>query len=88
MFRTVFPYIIRSLRLYIRHQIYVIQGLWLLSSKQPQNYVIYIIIYIILRILCINDGDAIIIIIYGGIQDFILLFGFTTGGRKDLFEIY
>ena len=37
MFRTVFPSIIRSLRLYIQHQIYVIQVLWLLASKQPQN---------------------------------------------------
>jgi hypothetical protein len=33
MFRTVFPPIIRSLRLYIQHQIYVIQVLWLLASK-------------------------------------------------------
>jgi len=39
MFRTVFPYIIRILRLYIQHQIYVIQFLWLLASKQPQNLV-------------------------------------------------
>jgi len=37
MFRTVFPSIIRSLRLYIQHQVYVIQVLWLLASKQPQN---------------------------------------------------
>jgi len=48
MFRTVFPSIIRSLRLYIQHQVYVIQFLWLLASgnemehlvpasKQPQN---------------------------------------------------
>jgi hypothetical protein len=37
MFRTVSPSIIRSLRLYIEHQIYVIQVLWLLASKQPQN---------------------------------------------------
>ena len=39
MFRTVFPSIIRSL--YIQHQVYVIQVLWLLASgttgKQPQN---------------------------------------------------
>jgi len=33
MFRTVFPSIIRSLRLYIQHQVYVIQVL----CKQPQN---------------------------------------------------
>jgi len=37
MFRTVSPSIIRSLRLYIEHQAYVIQVLWLLASKQPQN---------------------------------------------------
>ena len=30
--RTVFPSIIRSLRLYIQHQVYVIQVLWLLTS--------------------------------------------------------
>ena len=35
MFRTVSPSIIRSL--YIEHQVYVIQVLWLLASKQPQN---------------------------------------------------
>jgi len=32
MFRTVCPSIIRSLRLYMLHQVYVIQVLWLLSS--------------------------------------------------------
>jgi len=37
MFRTVSPSIIRSLRLYIQRQVYVIQVLWLLASKQPQN---------------------------------------------------
>jgi len=37
MFRTVFPSIIRSLRLYIQQQVYVIQVLWLLACKQPQN---------------------------------------------------
>jgi len=37
MFRTVFSSIIRSLRLYIQHQVYVIQVLRLLASKQPQN---------------------------------------------------
>jgi hypothetical protein len=37
MFRTDFPSIIRSLRLYIQHQVYVIMVLWLLASKQPQN---------------------------------------------------
>jgi hypothetical protein len=47
MFRTVFPFIIRSLRLYIQHQVYVIQVLWLLASKQPQNlYGIYLMLYV------------------------------------------
>ena len=32
MFRTVPPSAIRSLRLYIQHQLYVIQVLWLLAS--------------------------------------------------------
>ena len=34
MFRTLSPSIIRSLRLYIQHQVYVIQVLWLFASKQ------------------------------------------------------
>jgi hypothetical protein len=37
LFRTVSPSIIRSLRLYMQHQVYVIRVLWLLASKQPQN---------------------------------------------------
>jgi hypothetical protein len=37
MFRTVSPSTIWSLRLYIQHQVYVKQVLWLLASKQPQN---------------------------------------------------
>jgi hypothetical protein len=37
VFRMVFSPIIRSLRLYIQHQVRVIQVLWLLASKQPQN---------------------------------------------------
>jgi len=37
MFRTVCPSIIRSLRLYLQHQLYVIQVLWLLTNRQPQN---------------------------------------------------
>ena len=37
MFQTVSPPIIRSLRLYIQCQVYVVQVLWLLASKQPQN---------------------------------------------------
>jgi len=41
MFRTVSPSIIRSLRLYMQHQV-----LWLLASKQPQNlYDIYLMLY-------------------------------------------
>jgi len=47
MFRTVSPSIIRSLRLYVQHQVYVIQVLWLLASKQPQNlYHIYLMLYV------------------------------------------
>ena len=47
MFRTVSPSIIRSLRLYIQHQVYVIQGLWLLASKLPQTlYDIYLMLYV------------------------------------------
>jgi hypothetical protein len=37
MFRTVPLSIIRSLRLYVQHQVYVIQVMWMLTSKQPQN---------------------------------------------------
>jgi hypothetical protein len=53
MFPTVFPSIIRSLRLYIQHQVYVIQALWLLASvpvgKQPQNlYDIHMMLYVVL----------------------------------------
>ena len=32
MFRSVSPSIIRSLTLYIQHQVYVVQVLWLLAS--------------------------------------------------------
>jgi len=47
MFRTASPAIIRSLRLYIQHQVYVIYVLWLLASKQPQNlYDIYLMLYV------------------------------------------
>jgi len=61
MFRTVSPSLIRSLRLYIQHQVYVIQVLWLLArgkemelqfhfvpaSKQPQNlYDIHLMLYV------------------------------------------
>jgi len=37
MFWAVSPSIIRSLRLYMQHQVYVIQVLWLLANKQPQD---------------------------------------------------
>jgi hypothetical protein len=61
MFRTVSSSIIRSLRLYIHHQVYVIQVLWLLAignvmelefhlvpaSKHPQNlYDINLMLYV------------------------------------------
>ena len=52
MFRTVSPSIIRSLRLFIQHQVYVIQVLWLLVSgnemeREPQNlYDIYLMLYV------------------------------------------
>jgi len=58
MFWTIFPSIIRSLRLYIQYQVYVIQVLWLLAngnemehlfptSKQSTNlYDIYLILYV------------------------------------------
>ena len=47
MFRTVSPSIIKSLGPYIQHQVYVIQILWLLASKQPQNlYNIYLMLYV------------------------------------------
>jgi len=48
MFRKVSPSIIRSQRLYIQHQVYVIQVLWLLAaSKQPQNlYDIILMLYV------------------------------------------
>jgi len=42
MFRTAPPSIIRSLRLYIQPQVYVIQVLWLLASKQPLNLMLYV----------------------------------------------
>ena len=49
MFRTISPDIISSLRLYIQHQVYVTQVLWLLatSSKQPQKlYDKYLMLYV------------------------------------------
>jgi hypothetical protein len=45
VFRTVFPSIMRSLKLYIQH--HTIQVMWLLASKQPQNlYDIYLMLYV------------------------------------------
>ena len=45
VFGTVFPSVVRSLRLYIQH--HTIQVLWLLASKQPQNlYDIYLMLYV------------------------------------------
>jgi len=38
MFCTVSPSIIRSLRLYIQHQVYVIQVLWLLASGPASKH--------------------------------------------------
>jgi hypothetical protein len=47
IFRTVFPSVIRSRRLYIHHQVYVIKFLWLLALKQPQNlYDIHLMLYV------------------------------------------
>ena len=47
MFRTVSPFIIRSLRLYIPYQVDVIQVLWLLAGRQQQNlYDIYMMRYV------------------------------------------
>jgi hypothetical protein len=62
MFWTVCPSIIRSLRLYVQHQVYAIQFLWLLANgtwmelhlqfhrparKQPQKlHDIYLILYV------------------------------------------
>jgi hypothetical protein len=40
MFRTVSPSIIRNLRLYIQHQVYVIQVLWLLASGNEMEHLV------------------------------------------------
>jgi len=59
MLRTVSPSIIRSLRLYTQHQVYVMQVLWLLAYKQPQNlYDIYLMLYVSLR-LPMMDGKTV-----------------------------
>jgi hypothetical protein len=39
MFRTVFPSIIRSPRLYTQHQVYVIQFSWLLASRHGKELI-------------------------------------------------
>jgi len=39
MFQTVFPSIIRSLRLYIQHQVYVKQVSWLLASGSEMELI-------------------------------------------------
>jgi len=45
MFRTVFPSIIESLRLYTQH--HTIQVMWVLSSKQPHKlYDINLMLYV------------------------------------------
>jgi len=47
MFRTVSPSVIKSLRLYVQHQVYIIKVLSLFASKQPQDlYDIYLKLYI------------------------------------------
>ena len=48
MFRTVSPSIIGSLRLYIQHQVYVIQVLWLLASKATTEPVWYNVVCTVL----------------------------------------
>ena len=37
VYLTLPPSNIRSLRLYVQHQLYVMQALWLLARKQPQS---------------------------------------------------
>ena len=69
MFWTVSSSIIRSPRLYIQHQVYVKQVLWLLASgtefhlspanKQPQNlYDMYLILYVQFTLLMM-DGETV-----------------------------
>jgi len=57
MFRTVSPFIMRSLRLYIQHQVYVIQVLWLLARKQPQNLYGMMLMYSLK--LLMMDGETV-----------------------------
>src|SRR5215475_1547710 len=63
VFRTVSPSIIRSLRLYIQHQVYVIQVLWLaqllcnlIQTSTPNGH-LYRVTYTICRIDTINSPD-------------------------------
>jgi hypothetical protein len=42
MFRTVSPSIIKSLRLYIQHQVHVIQVLWLIASGTEMELSMYV----------------------------------------------
>ena len=47
MFRTVSPSIIRSRRLYIQHQVCVMQVLWLLASgNEMELYDMYLMLYV------------------------------------------
>jgi hypothetical protein len=39
MFRTVYPSIIRSLKLHIQHQVYVVEILWLFASGNELHFV-------------------------------------------------
>jgi hypothetical protein len=57
MFRAVSPSIIKSLRLYIQHQVYVIQVLWLLATKQPQNLCD---IYLMMCVLLMMDEETVL----------------------------
>jgi len=48
MFRTVSPPIVRSLRLYIQHQVCVIQVLWLLVASSHRTCMTYLRLYVVL----------------------------------------
>jgi len=51
MFWTVSPSIIRSLRLSIQHQVYVVQVLWLLASRNEMELSYAVNNYILLLVL-------------------------------------
>ena len=55
-FRTVSPSIIRSIRLYIQHQVYVIQVLWLLASGKEMFHLVSWCCMYSLRLLMM-DGE-------------------------------